>query len=267
MSDGTDFTAAMRDASEESLDDLAHYRPNRHGRIDVDCFGKGYRRVDPSEEPAPIPRTYPEDGCPVACTQCATPFLVGQIIHPELDGTRCIPCFKAHWRDVVGRFARNIHAAVAPKTDEERERVQKSLATIVAAAYAPPVDDREPIAVMREAVASLGDPSTALVAFITDEIVPAPTPAQFAEVAESYQRVIDEAPRGVDLIGGVLEELTHDIEANAVGRCHKCGSPTANPESLGSACSSGLAKEPEERCRGYMHALDATADDPRYFHA
>lgn len=74
---GTDFATAMQQANDESLDDLAHYRPNRHGTVDLDCFGKGYRVLEPSDVPPIEVRKYPEDGCPRQCTQCQTPFLLG----------------------------------------------------------------------------------------------------------------------------------------------------------------------------------------------
>lgn len=126
--EGTDFITALDTAGEESLDDAAHYRPDRHGVIDADCFGRGYRRRDPEEIPPPRKRTYPEDGCPRTCTDCRTPFKFGEIIHPALDGTRCIPCFKVDRRNVGRRFAALFRSAA--ETPEAREAGSRSLAMV-----------------------------------------------------------------------------------------------------------------------------------------
>lgn len=151
--DGTDFITALDAAGEESLDDLAHYRPNRHAPPTCG-FQRAFGIEDAKPEPI-VPRTYPEDGCPRACTACHTPFKFGEIIHPDLDGTRCIPCFKVHRRNFGRGLAAAFRSLATPANDEERaaqdRAVQRTIDYTVAVYRAADIG--------RAAVAAFGVPS------------------------------------------------------------------------------------------------------------
>lgn len=265
--DGTDFITALDQAGEESLDDRAHYRPDRHGQIDLDCFGRGYRRLDPYEQ-APIEkRTYPEHGCPRVCTACSVAFVFGEIIHPEIDGTRCIPCWKQKQRNVGRNLAAAFRAAVPPRgVDDPPDHTM----TFIAAAFAPPDPDApDVLETMREGIAALGVPSDFQLrraAQMFAETPPLTDDEARADVEagrEFLDAMINDTPRGVDAAGVALEMLTVTVAPeDAVAKCSRCGDLNANADAIGAQCARGMLTEP---CRGYMHPIGAADLAARYF--
>jgi hypothetical protein len=254
----TDFSTALHDTNEESLDDLAHFRPNRHGTIRLDCFGpRGYHREDPAEHPPIEVRTFPEEDCPPYCTDCRRAFVVGEIFHPEPDGTRCIECFKVNYRARAINLARIFRASMGPGTGTSAPMLEGLRATLAAAFPSVPVEINESDATkaVRDAVASLGEPLPWTPEREREYI------EACREIKREMEKVIADAPRGESAAEIALAELTKGIEENAVGRCSKCGKATANPAQIGAQCVLGSGSF-DDPCRGFIRNLVGTFERP-----
>ena len=135
MSDeGLTFDAALRQYSDDVLDDLAHGRPNRYGTMAPDFCGPCMEGDDPAT-PEPLIFTYPVPWCLGICTECDALFAAGDIIHPgkivsdHITEWRCIACFKAQLRRAVEAMAESFRLLVAG-TDEHRKTTDEATRTM-----------------------------------------------------------------------------------------------------------------------------------------
>lgn len=145
--DGLSFTDALKQYNDDVLDDLAHGRLSRYGAM---MCGFSPEVIGNPSAPNPIFR-WPAPWVWAWCMDCWAPFLDGEVIHParivdDVIGARCISCFKTATRsalEATGKAFRGLAVS------------GESL--------------RATVAMMADALASLGDPLAKIAEFAATE--------------------------------------------------------------------------------------------------
>lgn len=261
--DASSFCDSLGQAAEESLDDLAHFRPNRHAAPQCGFLG-------PAEEEKPaVVRRFPEEGCPPFCSDCHGPFHLGEIFHPEMDGTRCIPCFKVHYRRQTTGLAAVFRAA--SKDAPPMSRALDILATTMKAAAAPPTPDEIEAANAHPGLRLLGKqirgetPAEEDVREYVQWLSERYGPMQDLDAPELVigavgvaEAVFEPTAPGPSPLETMMEEWEREhaayLAAHAVGKCARCGRLTANPDQIGGQCRQLAGVE----CPGFIRNLDGT---------